>query len=253
MQPTLTSLPLVEVCLESVEDVLAAEAGGADRAELCANLVEGGTTPSSGTIRLAKERARIPIMVMIRPRGGDFLYSDVEMDVMRSDIEAAKRDGADGVVFGCLRQDGTIDEHRTRDLVEAARPMPVTFHRAFDMSRDPLQSLETLIELGVDRVLTSGQESAVPLGLSLLRDLVQRAGDRIIVMPGAGIEADNIREVAAVTGAKELHFAAFCKTESGMSFRNPRPAMSAGPAPGEFELQSTDRDLVARFVQALRG
>ena len=242
---------LLEVCLESVADVLAAQEGGADRVELCGDLVEGGTTPSVGAVRLAKERASIPVMAMIRPRGGDFLYSDLEFDVMLRDVGAAKEAGADGVVFGVLTADGDLDGERMARLVAAAHPMGVTCHRAFDMTRDPGEALETLIELGVDRVLTSGQERSVPEGLALIGELVQQAGDRIIVMPGAGIEEDNIREVAERTGAKELHFAAFAKGESGMRYRNPRPDMSAGPAPGEYELQFTDPERVRRFVVAL--
>lgn len=243
---------VLEVCLESVADVLAAQAGGADRVELCADLVEGGTTPSAGTIRLAVQEARIPVMVMIRPRGGDFLYSDLELAVMLEDIRFARDCEAHGVVCGALTADGRIDVARTARLVEAARPLRVTFHRAFDMTRDPRAALATLIDLGVDRVLTSGQQAAAPQGLGLIRQLIEEAGDRIVVMPGAGIEEHNIREVAAQTGATELHFAAFAKNESGMTYRNPRPGMSAGPAPGEFERQATDVERVRRFVAAAR-
>ena len=246
-----TRRPLLEVCLESVADVLAAEQGGADRVELCADLVEGGITPSAGTIRLAVERARIPVMVMVRPRGGDFLYDDVELEVMQRDIAAAKASGAAGVVFGVRAADGRVDRERTARLLDAARPMQVTFHRAFDMTRDPREALQSLVSLGVDRVLSSGQEASVPGGLPLLRELVRLAGDRITVMPGAGIDEHNIAEVAAATGARELHFAAFGKRDSGMLYRNPRPAMGAGPAPGEFELQGTDAALVRRIVRAL--
>ncbi|MEM7200056.1 MAG: copper homeostasis protein CutC [Planctomycetota bacterium] len=242
---------LLEVCVGSAAGVLAAAAGGADRAELCADLVEGGITPSAGEIELAVERAPIPVMAMVRPRGGDFLYTDLEYDIMVRDVQAARDRGAAGVVFGVLDAEGAIDRERTARLAEAARPLQVTFHRAFDMAQDPNAALETLAELGIDRVLTSGQEAGAPAGLPLLRRLVEQAGDRVIVMPGAGIDASNIRAVAAETGARELHFAALADIESPMRFRNPRPAMGAGPAPGEFERQVTDPELVRRAVAAL--
>lgn len=245
--------PLIEVCLESVADVLAAQQAGADRVELCADLVEGGITPSIGSIELATQRASIPVMAMIRPRGGDFLYSQLEFEVMLADVAAARRAGAAGVVFGVLTADGEVDRERTARLLDAARPMRVTFHRAFDMAREPMAALATLIELGVDRVLSSGREAAAPAGLPLLRRLVEAAGDRIVVMPGAGIDAANIAEVHRATGARELHFAAFAKAASGMRYRNPAPRMGAGPAPGEFELQFTDADAVRRCIAAVRG
>jgi copper homeostasis protein len=243
--------PLLEVCVESVADVLRAELGGADRVELCADLVEGGITPSLGSIRLAVERARIPVMVMVRPRGGDFLYDDIELEVMLRDVAAIKEVAAAGVVFGCLTPDGEVDRERAARLADAARPLGVTFHRAFDMARDPRQALETLIELGVDRVLTSGQEPSVPEGLDLLRELVAQAGQRLVVMPGAGITPENVRRVADLTRARELHFAALRPGDSRMRFRNRRPKMSAGPAPGEFELSATDPEVVRRTVAAL--
>ncbi len=243
--------PLLEVCLESVADVLAAAAGGADRAELCADLVEGGITPSAGAMRLAAERGSIPVMVMIRPRGGDFLYDALEFEAMLHDVAQAKEAGVAGVVFGILTADGRVDRERSARLVEAARPLGVTFHRAFDMTHEPFEALETLVELGIDRVLTSGQEDTVPAGIELLRRLVEHAGDRITVMPGCGITADNIADVAARTGARELHFTAFGRRESAMRYRNPRPYMGAGDAPGEYELQFTDADCVRRFVQAV--
>jgi copper homeostasis protein len=241
----------LEVCTESVADVLAAQAGGADRAELCADLVEGGTTPSAGAIALAVQRAAIPVMVMVRPRGGDFLYDELELEVMARDIDVARRAGAQGVVLGCLTADAEVDAVQTERLVAAARPMEVTFHRAFDMVRDPHAALETLIELGVDRVLTSGQQRSVADGLELVAALVARAGRRIGVMPGCGIDPSNILEVAARTGARELHFTAFASRGSGMVFRNPRPLMGAGPAPGEYERRGTDQAEVRRHVDAL--
>ena len=188
---------LYEICVDSVAGVAAAKAAGADRVELCADLLEGGITPSRGMIRRARAIGGIRLHVIIRPRGGDFLFDDDEFAVMEGDIEAAKAEGADGVVIGLLRADATIDEARTRRLIELARPLSVTFHRAFDMAVDPYAALETLIGLGVDRVLTSGQEESVLEGLPLIRDLIGRAGERIVIMPGGGITMRNVARIVA--------------------------------------------------------
>ena len=166
----------VEICVDSAEGACAAERGGADRVELCDNLLEGGTTPSAGCIRVARRRLKIGLQVIIRPRGGDFLYNEVELEVMREDIRIAKDFGANGVVLGCLTASGDIDRIRTEELITLARPLNVTFHRAFDMCRDPKQALEDLISLGADRVLTSGQEASCLEGLELLVELQRQAG-----------------------------------------------------------------------------
>lgn len=252
--PSSTRDVLIEVCLESIDGVLAARDAGADRVELCADLLEGGTTPSAGALRTA--RALCPglgIMAMIRPRGGDFAYTPRELDVMVDDVAFAKGAGADGVVFGVLRPDGTIDAAATARLVEAARPMQVTFHRAFDMSVDLTASLETLVDLGVDRVLTSGGRASVADALDVLADLVDRAGDRLVVMPGCGVMEDNIVDVVTRTGAREIHFAAPGRRESPMAYRNPHCFMGTPSPPGEYERAITDPARVARFVEALRG
>src|SRR5215813_9526634 len=178
---------IYEICVDSVAGVRAAKAAGAGRVELCGDLLEGGTTPSRGMIRRARTVAGIRLHVIIRPRGGDFLFDDDEFAVMQADIDAAKAEGADGVVIGLLTADGTVDAARTQDLIGRARPLVVTFHRAFDMTPDPFAALETLVGLGVERVLTSGQEASVLEGLPLLAELVRCAGDRTIVMPGGGI------------------------------------------------------------------
>jgi copper homeostasis protein len=244
--------PIVEVCVEGADSAIVARRVGADRVELCADLLEGGTTPSLGTIELVREHTLGGLFVMIRPRGGDFRYSESELDVMARDIDCAKRAGADGVVLGLLRRDGTIDTERTAAFVERARPMQVTFHRAFDMSRDPWESLEQLIALGVDRVLTSGQRDLVPDGLELLAELVRRAGDRIVVMPGGGgVSEANIRLIAESTGAREVHFAALATVPSGMEFRNPQCTMGAPVARDEYELCETDPARVRSFLDAL--
>jgi copper homeostasis protein len=208
-----------EICVDSCEGVRAARDAGADRVELCANLLEGGTTPSLGMIRRARTIGDIGLHVIIRPRGGDFLYSHEEFEVMHADILAAREEGADGVVLGLLQPDGRIDAKRTNALMETARPMSVTFHRAFDMASDPFEALETLIDLGVKRVLTSGQEVSALEGLSLIAELNRRAGERIIVMPGGGITPGNVERIVRESGVREIHFAALEAVESGMRFR----------------------------------
>jgi len=191
-------------------------------------------------------------MAMIRPRGGDFVYSRLELESMQFDIAAAKRSGARGVVLGVLRADGTVDAETTRALVELSRPMEVTFHRAFDMTRDLFEALDVLIELGIDRVLTSGGESNVVGGLERIAALVRAAGERIALMPGGGVREDNIRRVIDATGAREVHFTAFSRCASEMSFRNPRVAMGSSTARSEYEMTFTDAERVRRFVEAAR-
>lgn len=245
-----SSAPFVlEVCVDSVESAIAAQEGGAARVELCDNLVEGGTTPSAGTIELARRNLRIAMNVIIRPRGGDFCYTDMEMEIMRRDIEFAKQSGADGVVIGILKPNGTIDRTRTRELIELARPMSVTFHKAFDMTRNPFQALDTLIELGADRVLTSGQEESVLEGIETVRALVKRAGKRIIIMPGGSISARNFEIIRAKTGAREFHATAFHEFLSPMQFRNPRVFMGGTFRPPEYSRNVTDPARVRELVR----
>ncbi|MGH9388602.1 MAG: copper homeostasis protein CutC, partial [Vicinamibacteria bacterium] len=187
---------LIEVCVDSVESAVAAEKGGAARVELCCALLEGGLTPSAGAIALARKSLRIGLNVIIRPRGGDFLYTEAEHEVMLRDIDTAKGLGGDGVVIGVLTSSGEVEVDRTRELLERARPMAVTFHRAFDMTRDPFAALDTLVKLGIDRILTSGQEESAMEGLDLLRELVSRAGDRIVVMVCGNLSEKNIVKIA---------------------------------------------------------
>ncbi len=244
---------VLEVCIDSVEAAIAAQQGGAHRVELCANLLEGGTTPSAGTIQLARRSIDIDVNVIIRPRGGDFCYTPIEFEVMKLDIETAKAEGANGVVIGILNQDGSVDKERTRELVELARPLSVTFHRAFDMTRDPYEALETLIELGVDRVLTTGQESSVLEGLDVITKLVEKAGERIIIMPGGGITEHNFKKIVETSGVKEVHFLAPATRESLMAYRNPNCFMGGELRPPEFSLTVTDPGLVKTFVRAAQG
>jgi copper homeostasis protein len=244
---------ILEVCVESVDGAVAAQEGEADRVELCANLLEGGTTPSSGTILEARRRLQIGLQIMIRPRGGDFCYSSTEFEVMKRDIEMARKAGADGIVIGILNPDGSVDQARTRELTDLARPLGVTFHRAFDMSRDPHEALETLITIGVDRILTSGQESSALEGLDLISDLVREAGERIIIMPGGGITERNLSRIAVTSRAKELHVAALVESEGLMKHRNTRCFMGGELRPPEFSLLATNSGLVRSLAQKLQG
>jgi copper homeostasis protein len=229
----------LEICLESVDSVIASDRGGAQRVELCADLLEGGTTPSAGTIRAARENAKIAINVMIRPRGGDFLYTDAEFASMQHDIRIAKELGADGIVLGLLRPDGTVDVERTRQLVELAKPLPVTFHRAIDVSRDLLQALEDVISTGAARVLTSGGRPSIVDGAAMVARMIEAAKNRIVVMPGCGIRPDNVLSILETTGAHEVHVALEAETPSGMQFRK-----------AEIPMGGVDGREYVRFVTA---
>jgi copper homeostasis protein len=196
---------VLEISVESIEAAMAAERGGASRIEFCSNARVGGTTPSDELLRTVRKRVSLPIFSMVRPRGGDFFYSEAEFEIMRRDVDAAKEIGMDGVVLGLLNEQGQIDVERTKELVEQARPLPVTFHRAFDECVDLRRSLEDVIGTGAIRLLTSGGKRTAPEALDVLGDLVQIAGERIAVMPGSGLHAGNIREAVAKTGAREFH------------------------------------------------
>lgn len=230
---------------------MAAQEGRADRVELCAGIPEGGTTPSYGMIRNAREAISIGLNVIIRPRGGDFLYSESEIREMLHDIRTARELGADGLVFGCLRPDGTVDKETMRPLMEAAGDTPVTFHRAFDHSSDPMQALEDIIELGCARILTSGCMPTALEGTALLAKLVEEAAGRIIIMPGCGIKEENIAEIARLSGAREFHFSAREPVESGMVFRNPKVSMGSEDDP--YGTVQTTARRVAATIAPLRS
>ena len=250
----MTAKPLkIEICVEGIDGLMAAQNAGADRVELCASLLEGGLTPSLGTIRAALAHATIPFHVIIRPRGGDFLYSALEFESMLEDIKAIGKLGVAGVVIGCLTADGRIDEPRTRALVEAARPMAVTCHRAFDMTRDFAEAIEALVRCGVDRVLTSGQRDTALEGADILKGTMKAAEGRIVVMACGALDEANIAQVLHATGVDELHFAALTVTKSGMRFRNENVGMGGTTLEREFELTLTDENAVRRTIAAARG
>ncbi len=236
--------PLIEICLDSVESVIAAEKGGADRVELFSDLFEGGLTPSLGSVKMAKSLTNIAINAMIRPRGGDFCYSEIEFSTMKEDVKAFKKLGINGIVFGILNPDGTIDMERSREIIELARPLSVTFHRAFDMTKDAFKSLDDLIELGVDRVLSSGLEATVAEGADLLSSLVQRAGDNIIVMPGCGINERNFEKIKNKIRAKEYHIYLPGEYRSKMIFHPDHIYMGGLLRQDEFLLTKTDEKRV---------
>ena len=241
------SAVLLEICAGSVTSCLAAQEGGAARVEFCDNLLEGGTTPSYGAIASAREKLRIALNVIIRPRGGDFLYSDIEFEVMERDIAACKKLGVDGVVIGLLTADGDIDVARAKALVELAAPMPVTFHRAFDVARDPFKALEDIIAAGCNRLLTSGKEASAPEGAALISRLREAAGERLVVMPGAGVRLNNIARLVADTGCVEYHTSGRAPFASGMRYRNERVKMG-GPGQDEYAIVETSADLVKQIV-----
>lgn len=237
--------PLLEIAAGSLGDALAAQEGGADRIELCANLDVGGTTPSYGTIASARDRVRIPLYVLIRPRAGDFCYDAAELEVMRRDVEACVGLGCDGVVIGALDADGDVDETVCRALIAAAGSLGVTFHRAFDAARDQTRALETIIALGCERVLTSGGEATALAGAARITVLVRHAGARLRVMAGAGIDAGNIRDVALRTRALELHGSARALRTSAMRHRNDHlPGLDA-------DWRQTDAGIVRAMVETL--
>ena len=242
---------LVEACVDSIESALAAARGGAHRVELCANLIEGGTTPSAGTLAVCRSQLDVSIFVLVRPRGGDFLYTAAELAVMLEDIRRAKEAGVQGIVTGVLRADGDIDADRTRELIAAARPLQVTFHRAVDVCRDAGRALETLIALGVERVLTSGQAATAPEGAETIAELVRQAAGRIAILPGGGITEDNVATLVRATGVSEVHLTGAVTHQSGMTFRAPEVTIGNAAPRSEYEWSVTDAERIRRVVAML--
>ncbi len=242
---------LLEVCVNSVESAIAAEKGGAQRVELCNSIPEGGTTPSSAAISLSRKHLSIDLNVIIRPRGGDFLYSSLELEIMKQDIMVAKTLGADGVVFGILTREGKVDKTSCHQLLESAYPMRTTFHRAFDMVSDPYNSLNDIISLGFDNLLTSGLQPKAFEGVHLIKQLIQQANGKINIMPGSGINESNIKEIALLTNAKSFHVSVRTKTDSKMIFRNLAIRMGGIEHISEYENSITDENRVKTIQEIL--
>ncbi|WP_108472963.1 copper homeostasis protein CutC [Rhodanobacter thiooxydans] len=239
---------ILEIAANSVASALAAQEGGAGRVELCTALELGGLTPSHAQIALARERLRIPLYVLIRPRAGDFLYSELEGEAMQRDIETCVALGCDGVVLGMLDAEGHVDMSRCRALIAAAGTLGVTFHRAFDLSRDPARALEDIVALGCERVLTSGAQASAVEGTALIRDLVAQAAGRLAVMPGAGVTAQNIAALAAATGAREFHASA--KRQLPSAIRH-RPSLLADMQAGELRSDAGQVRALAAVLETL--
>lgn len=242
----------LEICVDNVESAIIAQNAGADRIELCNNLLEGGTTPGFGIISSVRSNIAIGLHVIIRPRGGDFLYNGLEYDIMQRDIEVCGEYGVDGVVLGMLLPDGTIDIDRTAKLSELARPMSVTFHRAFDMCKDPFKGLEDVISSGANRLLTSGQRISADEGADMIKQLIIQAGKRIIIMPGAGINLSNIIRIASKTGAEEFHLTGRKIIDSEMIYRAQNISMGANPDIPEFSRKVADADMIRSIISNLK-
>lgn len=231
---------LLEICVFNTTTAIAAEKAGADRIELCENYANGGTTPSYGYLKTVREQISIPVFPMIRPRGGDYFHSADEIGIIRKDILLCKELGFEGVVFGLLNQDGTIDRDNTARLTEAAYPLEVTFHRAFDRCKDPLEALETIIACGCNRILTSGQEPKVMEGLALVKQLVEQANDRIIIMPGSGLNSSNVASIISTAGVSEVHTSARIRIPSATQYRNEK-------MPEDFDLDFVDAEEIRKI------
>ncbi len=234
----------IEIVAYNIESALRAQEGGADRIELCADPGAGGTTPSYGVVEVARQNVSIDLFVMIRPRGGDFSFSNYEFHAMKRDLSQFQRLSADGVVFGILTPGGKIDVKRCRELIERARPMKVTCHRAFDRTRDPFEALEDCIEAGFDRILTSGHKHKAFEGIPLLRSLVEKAANRITIMPGSGINADNAGQIIRETGAREIHLSATKYRESVMTYSGSEKFPMGSDDAGESLVRTVDVDIV---------
>jgi len=244
----------LEVCANSINSALAAQQGGAIRVELCDNLKEGGTTPSAGQITLARKLLHIKLYVLIRPRSGDFLYNDIEFQTMQSDISYCIEAGCDGIVIGILKADGTIDKERNLELVRMAKQfgLGVTFHRAFDMCTDQYQALEDIIELGCERILTSGGKSTAMEGSTVLAHLVEKAAGRISIMAGAGVNEHNVADLVHYTGVQEVHSSARSMVASKMQFHNDHIVMGSS-LDDEYSFDQTDPGRVKQLIKLINS
>lgn len=244
---------LVEVAVDSAEGAAAAEAAGAGRVELCAALVEGGTTPSAGTIAATLARVRIPVVVLVRSRAGDFLYTEAELDTMRRDVEVARALGAHGVAVGALTADGEVDGAQLGVLARAATGMEVVFHRAFDHARDPMRALDALLGAGVHRVLTSGGAPTAVAGMATLAALVRHAGGRLTVMAGGRVTEESAPLLVREAGVREVHVRGAEPAESRMRHRRPDIPFGKAYAPDDYHWPATSERLVRRVVEACAG
>jgi copper homeostasis protein len=240
----------IETCAFSLESCLIAQRAGANRIELCGGMFEGGTTPSAGLIQMATKAVQIPVYVMIRPRGGDFCYSETEFEVMKTDLNLAKTLGAKGLVFGILKPDGTIDIERNKALIELSKPLGVTFHRAFDMSRDPFEALESIIECGFERILTSGQKNTAIEGKELLKELIKKANNRIKIMAGSGVNIQNAHELWQ-TGIDAIHLTGKGIVNSKMTFRKPNVSMISAALSNEYEIYESDFNKIRAVIESI--
>ncbi len=243
----------LEICSNSLQSTISAEQGGADRVELCDNLYEGGTTPSLATIIQCKERTEIDVFPIIRPRGGDFLYSDLEFEVMKQDIALARQYGADGVVIGCLTPQADVDYEMCARLIEQAKGLPVTFHRAFDMTQDPFRSLELIKKLGVSRLLTSGQANQAIDGVDVLSELVKQSGNELKIMVGSGVSEDNIQQLVKTTGARAFHASLRSEQESKMAYRKADIFMGGLPQIPEYQNKFTNPQRVKSIIEQIKN
>ncbi|WP_300365371.1 copper homeostasis protein CutC [Brachyspira sp.] len=241
----------IEICVDSVESCINAEKGGADRLELCGNMFEGGTTPSYGVLKLAREKVNTPIYAMVRPRGGDFCYDDIEFEIMKKEIKLMKELKIDGIVFGILTKDGIVDKERCAELLNLWGSSKATFHRAIDVSCDLNKACEDIISLGFERILTSGGEANVMSGIIKLKELVEKYNDKIIIMPGSGINDRNIEYIKDIVKADEYHMTANKTVESMMQYRNENVFMGAALKPPEFSVKYTDENKVKNIKAKL--
>lgn len=241
----------VEVCCGSLDDALEAQAGGADRVEFCSDLFHGGLTPSIGAVIEAAKRLTIPFVAMVRPRGGGFCYTEPEFAAMLADAEQVLAHGASGIVFGVLNPDGTVDVKRNRRLAALAEGRQTVFHRAIDVTPDPFAALEQLIDMGITRVLTSGQEDTVPEGVAAIRALRERAAGRIEVMPGGGIKPSNLAWVVEQTGCEWVHIAAFKNARDTSCHARPHVTFGGALYPPEDLYPIADREAIAGVMRAV--
>jgi copper homeostasis protein len=241
----------LEICIDSVASARAAEQGGAQRVELCDYLTGGGTTPSAGMISLVRESLSIPVHVLIRPRRGDFLYSKMEMEIMKRDIQLCREMGVDGVVLGALTKEGDIDVAKTQELIDSAGTISVTFHRAFDLTRNPLEALDQLLSLNIVRLLTSGQQQTALQGVPLIQKLQERSVGKLIIMPGGGINPANVKDIVSQTGVTEVHASVRSKVEGEMVFRKDYPPISSNSPLSEFEQLVADVEQIKKMRRLL--